>query len=142
MKKIIALLFNFILLTSITACFSESPDKLYGVYKDVNEERDREGYIITISISDNRIKFNTIGSIANPILPPEKEGDFWIAKNPNNKNIVAKIKELAPNTIEYTRVRNGQEKSLGKYVKITEEEFKTIQNTPIKPELKEFPSLF
>ncbi len=33
-------------------------------------------------------------------------------------------------------------KNLLENVKITEEEFKTIQNTPTKPELKEFPSLF
>lgn len=141
MKKIIVLLLSFMFLTSITAC-SESPDKLYGVYKDINDERDKQGYIITLTISDNRIEFNTIGSIPYPILPLIKEGDFWVAKNPNSKNIVAKLKELAPNTIEYIRIRKGQEKSLGKYVKITEEEFKNIQNTPIKPIRKEYPSLF
>ncbi len=141
MKKIIVLLLSFMFLTSITAC-SESPDKLYGVYKDINDERDKQGYIITLTISDNRIEFNTIGSIPYPILPLIKEGDFWVAKNPNSKNIVAKLKELDPNTIEYIRIRKGQEKSLGKYVKITEEEFKNIQNTPIKPIRKEYPSLF
>lgn len=141
MKKIIVLLLSFMFLTSITAC-SESPDKLYGVYKDINDERDKQGYIITLTISDNRIKFNAIGSIPYPILPLIKEGDFWVAKNPNSKNIVAKLKEVAPNTIEYIRIRKGQEKFLGKYVKITEEEFKNIQNTPIKPIRKEYPSLF
>ena len=141
MKKIIVLLLSFMFLTSITAC-SESPDKLYGVYKDINDERDKQGYIITLTISDNRIEFNTIGSIPYPILPLIKEGDFWVAKNPNSKNIVAKLKELDPNTIEYIRIRKGQEKSLGKYVKITEEEFKNIQITPIKPIRKEYPSLF
>lgn len=142
MKKIIALLFSFILLTSITACSSESPEKLYGVYKIVSEERDKQGYIITFTLSDKRVEFNATGSIPYPILPLMKEGDFWLAKSPNSGDIIAKFKELEPNTIEYIRIRGNKEKSLGKFVKITDEEFKTIQNTPIKPKLKEYPSLF
>lgn len=129
------------MLASISAC-SESPDKLYGVYKIVSEERDKQGYIITFTLSDKRIEFNTTGSIPYLTLPLMKEGDFWLAKNPNSGDIIAKFKELEPNTIEYIRIRGDKEKSLGKFVKITDEEFKTIQNTPIKPKLKEYPSLF
>lgn len=140
MKKIIVLLLSFIFFTSITAC-SESPEKLYGIYKIVSEERDREGYIRTITISDNRITFKIIGD-PHPILPLVKENDFWVAKNPNSKETIAKFKELEPNTIEYIDIERGEEKSLGKYVKITEEEFNNIQRTPIKPKLKEYPSLF
>lgn len=128
------------MLASITAC-SESPDKLYGVYKIVNDERDREGYIKTLTISEDKIKFRII-THPYPTLPLIKEGDFWLAKSSNSGNIIAKFKELEPNIIECIRVSRGKEESFGKYVKITDEEFKTIQNTPIKPKPKEYPSLF
>lgn len=138
MKKIITVFFSFILLTYITAC-TESPNKLYGVYKDINEKRDILGYVTTLTLSDKVIEFNTSGSIPFPILPPQKDGDLWIAKNPNNSHYYAKLKEIAPNTIEYYEINNGKEDFIGTFIKITEGEFKHIQETPKVEKIKELP---
>ncbi len=138
MKKIMVLLFVCIFMTSITAC-TDSPDKIYGIYKDVNEKRDMWGYIYTLSVSEKEIKF-TDSAINYPVKKYVKKDDNWIAENPNGPTRFAVLKFIDKNTFEYIRHSEGQEKFIGTYVKITDEEFKTIRNTPKKCEpVKELP---
>lgn len=72
----------------------------------------------------------------------EKENNSFIFEI--NSPIKHMITPIDKNTIEYTELIMGEKNSLGKFVRISKEEYETIKNKPIKkePPLKEYPSLF
>lgn len=139
MKKLITFLLTIIFITSITAC-SESPDKLYGFYKDINEKRDSFGYIKSLTISEKEIYSKNWDFGVRKINKIYKDNDCWIIECkhnlllPNEKEII-KLKIIDDNTIEHII----NEKSAKKYIRISEDEYKNILNTP---EVKPFPKLF
>lgn len=137
-KKIMVLLFACIFMTSITAC-SDSPEKIYGIYKDVTEKRGSHGYIYTLEVSEKEIRL-TDSDFPFSVKQYVKKDNGWIAENPNGSEIFATLDFINENTFKYTENIKGKEKVFGTYVRITDEEFKTIRNTPKKREpVKELP---
>lgn len=125
-------------MASITAC-TDSPEKIYGVYKDVNEKRDMWGYIYTLSVSEKEIRF-TDNAVNFPVKRYVKKDNCWIAENPNGSHIFATLDFIDDKTFKYTHTVDARERTIGTYVKISDEEFKTIRNTPKKREpVKELP---
>lgn len=134
MKKVIMLLF-FIMLTSVTAC-SESPEKLYGFYKSYNEEHhDSWGRIETLSITQDKIHASSWDHNKN-ILKCFQENDWWIMET---KGLYGK-KNIKFKTInnEFIELIDNDKKPARKFIKITEEEYKKLQEKPRIP----MPSLF
>ncbi len=125
----------------IAACSSESPDKLYGVYKDSNNNRDKYGYIYCFEISEKQIYSKKLGWLdVNKI---QKDGNLWVIEASNfmkykNPQIL-KFKIIDDNTIEYVETKDNQEKLIRTYTKITTDEYKHIQNDQL---LEDYPSLF
>lgn len=136
MKKIIVLLFSFILLTSLTACF-ESPDKLYGFYKNLNDKQlDPFGRIETLLITKDKIELSG-WDFAADIIKIDKQKNTWLITKKSwfGENII-KIEVLDENSIKY--MYEDDEKSVRKFIKITEEEFNKLQKIP----RTKLPSLF
>lgn len=136
MKKIIVLLFSFILLSFVTAC-SESPEKLYGFYKNLNDKQlDPLGRIETLSITKDKIKLSG-WDFASDIIKIDKQKNTWLITKKSwfGENII-KIEVLDENTIKY--MYEDDEKSVRKFIKITEEEFNKLQKVP----RTKLPSLF
>lgn len=136
MKKIIVLLFSFILLTSLTACF-ESPDKLYGFYKNLDDKQlDFWGRIETLSITQDKIQLSDWDFTAE-IIKTDKQKNTWVITGKGRYGeIVVKIEIIDENTIKY--MYKDDEKSVRKFIKITEEEFNKLQEIP----RTKLPSLF
>lgn len=131
MKKIIVLLLSFMFFTSMTAC-SESPDKLYGYWKN-------ERY--KFMINENNFEFN---KHLYPNITLTKKGELWTT-NEIGKFLGAScsysFKLIDDNTVETLENIGTEVKNIGKYTRITKQDYETeeiVQET----ELKEFPSLF
>ena len=124
------------MLTSLTACF-ESPDKLYGFYKNLNDKQlDPFGRIETLSITKDKIQLSG-WDFPIEITKINKQQNSWVivGKAPYGERIV-KIEIIDENTIKY--MYNDDEKSVRKFIKITEEEFNKLQEIP----RTKLPSLF
>ena len=136
MKKIIVLLFSFILLTSLTACF-ESPDKLYGFYKNLNDKQlDQMGRIETLSITKDKIQLSRM-TLPVEITKIDKQKNAWVitGKGQYGEKIIV-LEIIDENTIKY--MYKDDEKSVRKFIKITEEEFNRLQEI----QKSNYPSLF
>lgn len=139
MKKIIVLLFSFIFSTLIIACTSEFPEKLYGYYKNDNEKLDQLARIETLIFMKDEISISS-WDFPLKINNKNKNGEYWIIEGKNSYgDQTIKLIIINENEVELIKIKDNKEKSIGKYIKITEEEYKHILKSP---KLKEFPSLF
>lgn len=128
MKKIITVFFTLILLASLTACF-ESPDKLYGFYKNLNDKQlDILGRIETLSITKDSIKLSGWDFPAE-IIKIDKQKNTWVITRKSwYGERITKLEIIDENTIKY--LPDDDEKSVRKFVKISEEEFNSLQKSP------------
>lgn len=85
--------------------------------------------MLTYQITPNKIGFKTPGSLDYPIETPYKKGNSWFVDSSKNHSQLAEFKVIDEKTIEII----FENKSLGKYVKITAEEFEHIRNNPVRP---------
>ncbi len=138
MKKITMLLCVFMSLFTISAC-SNSIENVYGYWKAEKAKDVTRGGEFLLAINEKEI---VIKQTSRTIKNIEQEnGTFIFDVNDFIKYMITPIDK---NTIEYAEVLMNEKKSLGKFVRISKEEYETIKNKPIKkdPPLNEYPSLF
>lgn len=114
----------------IIACTSEFPEKLYGYYKNNNNKLDQLARIETLNFMKDKISISS-WDFPLKINNKNKNGEYWIieGKNSYGKQSI-RLVIINENEIELIRLKDNKEKSIGKYIKITEEEYKNILKTP------------